>query len=54
MNHRKEKHRQTVAYYKKKLEGACPFTDEKCWWSHKARQLLNPERIECFICGETC
>ena len=54
MNHRKEKHIQTVAYCRKKLEGACPFTDEKCWWSHQAKQMLNPERIECFICGETC
>ena len=52
MNHRKEKHIHTVAFCKKKLEGNCPFTDEKCWWNHQARYTEITQRVECFICGE--
>ena len=52
MTHRKQKHRQTVAYCKKKLEGSCPFTDEKCWWNHQDKPIQSTQSIECFICSE--
>ena len=52
MYHRKQKHIQFVAYCKKKIEGNCPFSDEKCWWNHQNKNKASPLEIECFICGE--
>ena len=52
MNHRKEKHPEAVAFCRKKRDGNCPFSDEKCWWNHQNKNKESPLEIECFICGE--
>ena len=52
MNHRKLKHPETVANCRKKQDGNCPFSDEKCWWNHQERQTLNTEQVECYICNK--
>ena len=35
MKHRKVNHIETIAHCKNKLEGNCPFSDQKCWWNHQ-------------------
>ena len=52
MLHRKQKHIESVAFCRKKRDGMCPFSNEKCWWSHKKRQAHNIEQIECYFCDE--
>ena len=52
MNHRKQKHIETVGHCKKKQDGNCPFSDDKCWWKHQEKQKLSTEHIECYICNK--
>ena len=51
MNHRKEKHPEAVAFCRKKRDGNCPFSDEKCWWNHQEKQ--NTEEVKCYVCNQT-
>ena len=54
MVHRKQKHVESVANCRKKQDGNCPFSDEKCWWNHKNRQANkhNIEQIKCYFCDK--
>ena len=38
---------------KKKLDGKCPYTSEKCWWKHDTNEIDPNSAINCFICNET-
>ena len=49
MNHRKLKHPETVANCRKKQDGNCPFSDEKCWWNHQERQTQNKLNVTSVI-----
>ena len=54
MYHRKQAHRNTVAFCKNKLADTCKFTSEKCWWNHERNNSVqNITIIECFICNQT-
>ena len=53
LNHRKEKHPEAVAFCRKKKDGKCLFSDEKCWWNHQDRQKYTTEQVECYICNQT-
>ena len=54
MNHRKEKHLETVAVCRNNIENKCNFSAEMCWWNHKKINDNNEqENIKCFICGES-
>ena len=54
MYHRKQAHRNTVAFCKNKLADICKFTSEKCWWNHERNNSVqNITIIECFICNQT-
>ena len=48
MNHRKQKHIEKVAYCRKKQEGSCPFSDDKCWWNHENKQ----QEVKCYVCDK--
>ena len=50
MNHRKNKHSDTVAFCRNFCEGNCTYSDEMCWWNHNKKQ---DETIKCFICSNT-
>ena len=52
MNHRKQKHIETVGQCKKKQDGNCPFSDDKCWWNHQEKQKPSTEQLECYICNQ--
>ena len=50
MEHRKDKHIESVANCKNNLEGKCPYTDKMCYWNHNKETRKN---IDCFICGKS-
>ena len=52
MNHRKLKHIETIAFCKNKLEGNCPFSDQKCWWNHQKVENNKDDSIKCYVCDE--
>ena len=52
MNHHKQKHTNTVAFCRNKLEGKCPFSDQMCWWNHHEVQNVKNSSFECYICNE--
>ena len=59
MYHRKNKHLETVAFCKNKLEDKCKFDSAKCWWRHTEetqakdhveKQHIIAETIKCYLC----
>ena len=52
MQHRKKEHYSSVAPCNKFAENSCPFVEDTCWWSHKAREISS-EKLHCFICGKS-
>ena len=49
MNHRKNKHSNTVAQCRNFLDGNCTYQEDVCWWNHIKNQY---EGIKCFIWSE--
>ena len=50
MNHRKNKHAETVAYCRNNLEGKCTYADNMCWWSHDKKDIGSNK---CYFCSQT-
>ena len=50
MNHRKNKHADTVAQCRNFIAGICTYAEDICWWNHCKRK---EESIKCFICENT-
>ena len=48
MHHRKNMHPDSVAPCRNKMNGQCPYSDEKCWWRHVEKTGDNKT---CYICG---
>ena len=51
MNHRKQKHPNTVAACQQNMENRCKFSSEKCWWNHEFRNISS--EMSCFNCSQT-
>ena len=52
MQHRKKEHKSLVAPCRKYAVKMCPYIEETCWWNHNEKGP-EPEKTQCFICGET-
>ena len=54
MSHRKQAHRNTVAFCQNKDDGKCKYTSETCWWLHERDNVVqSTSRVDCFICSKT-
>ena len=56
MNHRKDKHLNTVAHCRNNLKGTCSYPSRMCWWNHADPNIgmdVDGDAIECFICSKT-
>ena len=45
MSHRKQAHRNKVAFCKNKREDKCKFSSETCWWNHEKENTVQNLRI---------
>ena len=54
MSHRKQAHRNAVAFCKNKIEDKCKFTSETCWWSHEKKDFVpnNSNKNETYYRSE--
>ena len=53
MDHRKEKHSNSIAPCRNYEVGRCPYSDKMCWWKHGIlNEAVNQEIINCYFCDE--
>ena len=55
MQHRKNKHAETVNQCKNNAKGDCPFSSVKCWWRHEILKENDKhgQDFKCYNCSES-